>query len=129
MHKEGVLKSLGCRGLPASALPPSQNMMEWKPTTVPYRTARRFESATVVPSQRYVACSAVSFKCIHYTHCRHTTLEALGSLPLPDESAQAMVVKGSSTLTKRRESISQYIKRKLSKPGGSRRGYRKEGGS
>ena len=51
-----------------------------------------------------------------YFPCRGNVLEALGSLPEPEEDAQTMVIRQSSQPTrKRRGSISQYIKRKLSK--------------
>ena len=49
--------------------------------------------------------------------CRMNVLDALESLPEPEETAQTMVVRQSSqpSTRKRRGSISQYFKRKWSK--------------
>ncbi len=61
----------------------------------------------------------INVRVMLYSCIRLNTLDALGSLPEPEETAQTMVVRQSQQAGrgthKRRGSISQYIKRKLSK--------------
>lgn len=53
-----------------------------------------------------------------FFHIRPTTINALSSLPEPEETAQTMVIRQSTEFSKasrrRRGSISHYIKKKLS---------------
>ena len=50
---------------------------------------------------------------------RFTTYEVLGSLPAPEETAQALVIKGAESeggaTHKRRQSISHFFRRKFSR--------------
>ena len=111
MRTEGVLRSLGSQPRvgwkEGEGLPASGNVLEmeaWQPrshTSVLRRHAGKF--STTAPSQRY------------------TTAEALGSLPLPEESAQTLVVKagaeGEGKRRRRRSSVSDFLRRKLSRSG------------
>ena len=111
MRQEGVLRSLGSQPTAGrgegEGLPASGNVLEmeaWRPrshTSVLRRHGGKFP--TTAPSQRY------------------TTVEALGSLPLPEESAQTLVVKagaeGEGKRRRRRSSVSDFLRRKLSRSG------------
>lgn len=79
MRTSGILRSLGTQPLPlparaTSGLPPSGNVLEMEPWE-----PKSFE--TVLQRQSKWLPSAVP------TH-QQTTVDALGSLPLPEESAQ-----------------------------------------
>ena len=111
MRTEGVLRSLGSQPTAGwkegEGLPASGNVLEmeaWQPrshTSVLRRHAGKFP--TTAPSQRYM------------------TAEALGSLPPPEESAQTLVVKagaeGEGKRRRRRSSVSDFLRRKLSRSG------------
>ena len=111
MRTEGVLHSLGSQPTAGrkegEGLPASGNVLEmeaWQPrshTSVLRRHAGKF--STTAPLQRY------------------TTAEALGSFPLPEESAQTLVVKagaeGEGKRRRRRSSVSDFLQRKLSHSG------------
>lgn len=104
MRKERVLRTLGSQPVPqegekGNPLPVSGNILEleeWKPRshkTVLQRRGPVFSRAT--PSQRM------------------TTVEALGSLPPPEESAQALVVKAGQERqrSRKKSSISGFLGR------------------
>ncbi|CAI8037879.1 NLR family CARD domain-containing protein 3 [Geodia barretti] len=123
MRTEGVLRLLGSQPLPVGVvsetephLPPSGNVLEmenWRPKIQDpiLRTKTKGLAVSTAPSNR------------------QTTLEALGSLPPPSETAQSLVMRaglggggGASregTLSRsrkwsRRSSVTGFLKRKLS---------------
>ena len=107
MRKEGVLRILGSQPVPqpgtkSSVIPTSGNILEleqWRPLSQ--------EMPLIQPRQTKMFSSTTSSQ-------RQTTIEALGSLPPPEETAQVLVVRAGQEepkLKRRHGSISEFFGR------------------
>ena len=105
MRERHVLHCLGTQPVPMEGLkgtyqPPSGNMlavMDWRPPQPRSFSDLLRQRRSLIRSSRVIPSM------------RHTTLEALGSLPQPQETAQTLVIRSGDEEASRRKSYRQSI--------------------